>query len=217
MSTARTDWSTTRVLTLRVLTLRVLTLRLVAGLLVIAAVGALAGCTDENGDGAAASTSLGAESTLVTLGPPVTGPPATYIVPDISEASAAEICAGTKEVVSVDDEISALLGPILASDSSEAADAALLQALSGIKPLIDRASSGYDRMAAVLPAELAADAKALRDATLTFYGAVSASQSMDGLAATVSQARQFTSAATEAAARLDATTKKVCNQSLYNS
>jgi hypothetical protein len=153
----------------------------------------------------------------VTLGPPVTGPPATYIVPDIPAASVAEICAGTDAVVSVDDEMSALLGPILASDSSEAADAALLQALSGIKPLIDRASGGYDRMAAVLPAELAADAATVRDATLTFYGAVSASQSIDGLIATVTQARQFTESATEAAARLDATTKKVCNKSLYNS
>ncbi len=163
------------------------------------------------------AASTAAETTLVTLGPPVTGPPVTYIVPDIPAASVAEICAGTDAVVVVDDEISALLGPILASDSSATADAALLQALSGLKPLVDRASAGYDRMAAALPAELATDAGAVRDATLTFYGAVSASQSMEGLMATVTQARQFPEAATEAAARLDATTRKVCNKSLYNS
>ncbi len=186
-----------------------------AATLMIAGLGA---CTDDDGsDGAAATTGASTDTSAVLLGPPVTGPPPTYNVPDIPQASVAEICAGTETVVAVDDEISALLGPILASDSSDASDAALLQALSGLRPLVERASVGYDRMAAALPPELATDAKAVRDATFTFYGAVSASQSMDGLMATVSQARQFSEAAGESAARLDATTRKVCNKSLYNS
>lgn len=192
-------------------------LRALAALLVVAGIGTITACTDDDDgpDAAAASTSAG--STAVTLGPPVTGPPPTYIVPEIPSTSVPEICAGADAVVSVDDEISALLGPILASDSSDAADAALLNALSGLKPLVDRASGGYDRMAAALPAELATDAGTVRDATLTFYGAVSASQSMEGLMATVTRARQFSEGAAEAAARLDATTRKVCNKSLYNS
>ena len=52
-----------------------------------------------------------------------------------------------------------------------------------------------DRMAAVLPADLAKDAATVRAATLTFYGALSASQTMEVLVATVTQAQAFTDAA----------------------
>lgn len=146
----------------------------------------------------------------------VTAPPATYVVPDIPATSVAEICAGTKQVIEADDQISALLTPVLGADASDAADQALLNALTKVKPFIDDAGRGYDRMAAALPAALATDATSVRDATMTFYGAVTTAQSMDSLIIVLEQAAAFPEAAKEAAARLDATTRKTCNQSLYN-
>lgn len=169
----------------------------------------------------AASTSAPADSagSAAVLGPSASSaaPTTTYVVPDIPPTSVAEICAGTKQITAADDKIAELLGPALALDASPEADQQLIAALSQVKPLIDEAQAGYDRMAAALPGELATDAATVRDATLTFYGAVSASVSMEVLQATVSQARAYTDAAREAAARLDATTRKTCNLSLYNS
>ncbi|MCC6436591.1 MAG: hypothetical protein IT196_16260 [Acidimicrobiales bacterium] len=147
----------------------------------------------------------------------VTAPPATFVVPDIPAAAVAEICAGTQQIVEADAKIGDLLGPALAADASTEADAALLAALAQAKPLIDQAQAGYDRMAVVLPGELATDAVAVRDATLTFYGAVTASQTMDGLIAVIGQAQTYSDSAKESAARLDATTRETCDQSLYNS
>ena len=146
----------------------------------------------------------------------VTAPPATYIVPDIPASATAEICAATTQITTADSKIGALLGPALAADASDQADQLLLQALTQVRPLVEEAEAGYNRMAAVLPEPLATDAGTVRDATLTFYGAVTASQTMEGLQATVNQARAFTNSAREAAAHLDAATKKTCNQSIYN-
>ncbi|MGD9751122.1 MAG: hypothetical protein AB7W59_09010 [Acidimicrobiia bacterium] len=163
-------------------------------------------------DNAAGGTDTSGASAATVTAPPTT----EYVVPDIPAASVAEICAGTTQIVEADTRIGELLGPALAADASDAADAALLQALNDAKPLIDQAQAGYDRLAAVLPGELATDAAAVRDATLTFYGAVTATQTMDGLIAVIGQAQQYSDAARESAARLDATTRKTCNQSLYN-
>ncbi len=157
------------------------------------------------------SGEVGADGSSAT----VTSPPVTYVVPDIPTASVAEICAGTNEVVTADAEIGALVGPALAADASDEADRNLLVILTKLKPIIERAAAGYDRMGAALPVELASDARAVRDATLTFYGAVTSSQSMEGLSATITQVTSFSDAAKEAAARLDATTRKTCNKSLY--
>lgn len=183
-----------------------------------ALVGMLAGCTSDGEEVAEAKPtvntfgpSLGSGDSSAT----VTSPPVTYVVPDIPTASVAEICAGTNEVVTADAEISALVGPALAADASDEADLNLLVILTKLKPIIERAAAGYDRMGAALPAELASDARSVRDATLTFYGAVTSSQSMEGLSATIAQVTSFSDAAKEAAARLDATTRKTCNKSLY--
>jgi hypothetical protein len=162
-------------------------------------------------------TSLSGEGGA-TVGPAATAstaPPPTYVVPDIPATSVPEICAATTQIVDADAKIGDLLSPALAANASTEADAQLLAALSQAKPFIDQAQTGYDRMAAVLPGELAGDAVAVRDATLTFYGAVTSAQTMDGLIATVTQAQQYTDPARESAARLDATTRKTCNQSIY--
>ncbi len=162
-------------------------------------------------------TSLSGEGGA-TVGPAATAstaPPPTYIVPDIPAEAVPEICAATTQINEADAKIGDLLSPVLAADASTEADANLLAALGQAKPLVDQAQAGYDRMAAVLPGELAADAVAVRDATLTFYGAVTSAQTMDGLLATVTQAQAYSDSARESAARLDATTRKTCNQSLY--
>lgn len=209
--------------------------------------GACSGSADATADPkppAEGATTTAAGASLTTVGPPlgsrdtvadptqtslsgvgpaevstatVTSPPATYVVPEIPAAAVAEICAGTKQIVEADAKIGDLLGPALAADASTEADAALLAALAQAKPLIDQAQAGYDRMAVVLPGQLATDATAVRDATLTFYGAVTASQTMDGLIAVIGQAQAYSDSAKESAARLDATTRKTCDQSLYNS
>jgi len=168
------------------------------------------GACSSSGDDAGATSAT-------TAGPPAPTTTTTiYEVPPIPAESVAEICAGTDVVVGADSRIAALLGPLLQADSSDEADKALLDALSKVKPIIDEATSGYDRMAAALPDTLAADARSVRDATQTFYGAVSAASNMDVLAATVQEAAGFSNEAREAAARLDATTRKTCSKSLYS-
>lgn len=154
-------------------------------------------------------------SSDTTAGPP-TPEPTSYVVPPIADAAVAEICAGAADVVAADSEIGATLGPVLAQDSDPAADQALITALSTVKPMITRATDGYARMAAALPDSLAVDAKAVRDATVTFYDAVTAATSMDALIGTLQDAASFSAEVQQGAARLDATTRKVCNVSLYN-
>lgn len=194
--------------------------RVLGGLLIGLVASGLGACSgDDGGTGAAGSTTVpGAASTIATVGPPsdMSTTTTAYVVPEIAAETVAEICAGTTQIVEADDKIGTLLEPVLAADASDAADAALISALAQVKPFIDDAQAGYDRLAAVLPGELATDAATVRDATLTFYGAVTASSSMEVLMATLGEATQFTDAAKESAARLDATTRATCDQSIYN-
>ncbi len=154
-------------------------------------------------------------SSDTTAGPP-SPEPTSYVVPPIADAAVAEICAGAADVVAADSEIGSTLGPVLAQDSDPAADQALIAALSTVKPMIKRATEGYERMAVALPDGLAVDARAVRDATVTFYDAVTAATTMDGLITTLQDAASFSGDVQQGAARLDATTRKVCNTSLYN-
>ncbi len=154
-------------------------------------------------------------SSDTTAGPPAPEP-TSYVVPPIAEDAIAEICAAAADIVAVDSEIGATLSPILVLDASEEADRQLIAALATVMPLITRAAGGYDRMAAVLPQSLAVDAKTVGDGTLAFYAAVTAVANMEALMATLQDVGSFPQEMREGAARLDATTRKVCNLSLYN-
>ena len=96
------------------------------------------------------------------------------------------------------------------------ADKALLAALTQVKPFVESAGAGYDRMAVVLPEGLAADARAVRDATAAFYASVGAATTMEALITVLEEASQAPTDTRVSAARLDAATRKVCNLSLYN-
>jgi hypothetical protein len=164
--------------------------------------------------GAASCSSDGeASASPTTAGTP---PTTAYVVPDIPAEAIPEICAGAEQVVEADDKIGSLLAPLLGADSSEDADRALLSALGQVKPFVDSAGAGYDRMAAVLPDGLAADARTVRDATAAFYTSVGAVTTMDALIGVLEEAAAAPDDTREAAARLDAATRKVCNLSLYN-
>ncbi len=154
-------------------------------------------------------------SSDTTAGPPSPGP-TSYVVPPIADAAVAEICAGAADILAADTEIGSTLGPVLSQDSDPAADKALIATLSTVKPMVKHATDGYERMAAALPDSLAVDARAVGRATVTFYDAVIAATTMDALISTLQDAASFSNEVQQGAARLDATTRKVCNTSLYN-
>lgn len=122
-----------------------------------------------------------------------------------------EICAGATLVADADEAITNLLGPPLQAEDGPEADSALLDAISRAQPSIEMARQGYDRMAAVLPAELASDATAVRDATLTIYGEISKATSVDDLVTVVNVGRELAQLAAASGSRLNETTKAVCN------
>jgi hypothetical protein len=180
--------------------------RIRRGLVPVVALLAVVGASSCTSDGEAAAP-------VTTAGTP---PTTAYVVPDIPAGSIPEICAGAGQVVEADDQIGSLLAPLLGADSSDEADKALLAALGQVKPFVEAAGAGYDRMAVVLPEGLAADARTVRDATASFYTEVGAVTTMDDLIGVLEKAAQAPDDTRVSAARLDAATRKVCNLSLYN-
>jgi hypothetical protein len=182
--------------------------RSTAGALLLASCFAFAavGCRGDDGDDAATSTTAAPEETTTE---------ATYIVPPIDAAAVPEICEATKAVNAADDALSQLLTPLLSSDDSPQADQALLAALPQVTPLIDQAQQGYARMAAVLPADLAADARKVSEATKAFYDSVTSAKTIEDAMAAVQNSASVEEAK-ESSAHIEATVKATCNLSLYS-
>jgi hypothetical protein len=171
--------------------------------LVLAPLGA---CSGDDGD-QAADTTVAEEATT-------TG--ATYIVPPIDPSAVSEICEATKAITAADTALSQLLLPLLGQDDSPEADRALLAALPQATPLIEQAQLGYARMAAVLPADLAADARKVSEAIKAFYQPVLASKTIEEAIAAVQSSQGPAVEARESSAHIEATVKATCNLSLYS-
>lgn len=163
------------------------------------------------GETTAPAGGTGEGSTTAPTTTTAPAPTTTFVVPEIDAAQIPEICAGAQEVAAADEAITSLLGPALQAEDGPAADSALLAAIAQAQPAIDQARVGYDRMAAALPPGLAADADAVRDATVTIYGQVTGARSVDELVEVVNVGRDMAKLAAEAGYRLNETTKAVCD------
>jgi hypothetical protein len=175
----------------------------------------LGACSGDDGDTAADATNS-TETTGTTAAEEPTTTQATYVVPAIDPAAVPEICDATKAITEADTALSQLLTPLLGQDDSPAADQALLAALPQVTPLIEQAQQGYARMAAVLPPDLAADARKVSEATKAFYDSVVASKTIDDAIAAVQSSQGPANDAKESAAHIEATVKATCNLSLYS-
>lgn len=145
------------------------------------------------------------------VGETTTAPPATYLVPSIAADRIPEICAGAQQVFDADSAFATLVGPALQADQGAEADQALLVALTQAPPIIENARQGYDRMAAALPPELATDANAVRDATLTIYAQLIQATTFDELIEKANVGRELAKTAAISGVRLNETTKAYCN------